>query len=551
MAAGERPARTLAVTAAMPPAPAYEPSAPAGRVPAVSDLAWWQRGAIYQIYPRSFADSNGDGVGDLPGISAHLDHLAALRVAAVWLSPIYPSPMADFGYDVADYCDVDPVFGTLADVDRLIDACHRRGIRVVLDWVPNHTSDQHPWFQASRSSRDDPKREWYVWRDGKPGGAPPNNWRSAFAAVGPAWTYDDATGQWYLHSFEAEQPDLNWENPDVRAAMYDVLRFWLDRGVDGFRIDVVHKLAKDPDLGDEVPGEPPHHEDWPTIDERLRGIRRVVDEYPDRMLVGEVYLLDMRRVVNYVRGGDKLDLAHNFVFVKLPWSAAAFRQAIDEFDALADAASWPAWFLANHDTPRAASRFDTDGQGPARARAVALMLYALRGTPFVYQGEELGLPDAEIPPDRVVDVDGRDPERAPIPWQPPSVAGPGAGFTTGEPWLPLVAETEELCVERQAADPRSTLALVRRLAELRQALPVLQGGSLTTLDAGPDVLAWRRDLGDDHVLAAVNFAVAPAPLPLDGDGEVLVSTDPDRPLGPIGAGALQLGPSEAVLVRLS
>jgi alpha-glucosidase len=548
MAAGNRPARTLAVTVLMSTTAAYEPDDLAGRVPAVSDLSWWQRGAIYQVYPRSFADSDGDGVGDLAGISAHLDHLADLRVAAVWLSPIYPSPMADFGYDVAEYCDVDPVFGTLADLDRLVDECHRRGIRLVLDWVPNHTSDQHPWFKASRSSRDDPKRDWYVWRDSAPDGGPPNNWRSEFAAVGRAWTYDDDTGQWYLHSFEAEQPDLNWENPEVEAAMHDVLRFWLDRGVDGFRIDVVHKLAKDPALGDEVRGEPPHREDWPTIDDRIRRIRRVVDEYPDRMLVGEVYLFDLRRVVSYVQGGDKLDLAHNFVFVKLPWSAEAFRTAVDQFDALADAASWPAWFLANHDNPRAASRFNTDGQGAARARAVALILYALRGTPFVYQGEELGLPDATIPPDRVVDVDGRDPERAPLPWRPPSKVGPGAGFTTGEPWLPLVADAEHLCVERQAADPRSTLALVRRLAELRATMPVLQGGTQTTLDAGADVLAWRRDDGDVRVMAAVNFAATPVSVDL-GPADVLVSTDPNRPLGPAGAGPLVLGSSEAVLVR--
>ena len=270
------------------------------------------------------------------------------------------------------------------------------------------------------------------------------------------------------------------------------------------------------------------------------------------MLVGEVYLFDLRRVVDYVRGGDKLDLAHNFVFVKLPWSAAAFRQAIDEFDALADVASWPAWFLANHDNPRVASRFDTDGQGPARARAVALMLYSLRGTPFVFQGEELGLPDADIPPDRVVDVDGRDPERAPVPWQPPSVAGPGAGFTTGEPWLPIVAGAEDLCVARQDPDPRSTLNLVRRLAELRATLPVLQGGAQATLDAGPHVLAWRREDGESRVLAAVNFATEAVPLAVDTAGAtLLVSTDPDRPAGrAVDDGGLTLAPSEAVLLRL-
>ena len=393
----------------------------------MSDLSWWQRGAIYQIYPRSFADSNGDGVGDLAGISAHLDHLATLRVAAVWLSPIYPSPMADFGYDVADYCDVDPVFGTLADLDRLVEECHARGIkrRARLGAQPHlGPAPVVPGLTL------EPRRPRSA--TGTSGATARRTAAAQQLALGVRRRRRGVDlrrrdRQWYLHSFEAEQPDLNWENPDVEAAMHDVLRFWLDRGVDGFRIDVVHKLAKDPELGDEVPGEPPHREDWPTIDDRLRGIRRVVDEYPDRMLVGEVYLFDLRRVISYVQGGDKLDLAHNFVFVKLPWSAPEFRRAIDEFDALADAASWPAWFLANHDNPRVASRFDTDGQGPARARAVAVMLYALRGTPFVFQGEELGLPDAEIPPDRVVDVDGRDPERAPIPWRPRRRPDPGPG----------------------------------------------------------------------------------------------------------------------------
>jgi alpha-glucosidase len=371
-------------------------------------------------------------------------------------------------------------------------------------------------------------------------------------AVGPAWTFDETTGQWYLHSFEAEQPDLNWDNPEVEAAMHDVLRFWLDRGVDGFRIDVVHKLSKDPTLADNVAGGRARHEDWDLIHDRIRAIRRVVDEYPDRMLVGEVYLLDLRRVVSYVEGADQLNLAHNFVFVKLPWSANAFRTAIDDFDALADKASWPAWFLANHDNPRVASRFDTDGQGPARARAVALMLYALRGTPFVFQGEELGLPDADIPPDRIVDVDGRDPERAPIPWRPPSEVGPGAGFTTGEPWLPLVADAEHLNVESQAADPRSTLRFVRELAALRAAMPVLQTGVQTSLDAGPAVLAWQREDDHDRVLAAVNFAPEAVELGLESsdgaEATLLVSTDPDRARGPVVVDQLLLGPSEAVLL---
>src|SRR3954469_496243 len=510
---------------------------------------WWQRGAIYQVYPRSFADGDGDGIGDLRGIIARLDHLndgtpASLGVEAIWLSPFYRSPMADFGYDVADYCDVDPVFGTLADFDALVEESHRRGIRVVVDFVPNHTSDRHPWFAAARRGRDDPHRDWYVWRDGGGPDRPPNNWRSSFAAVGGAWTFDEDSGQWYLHSFLPQQPDLDWDNPDVEAAMHDVLRFWCERGVDGFRIDVVQKLAKDPRLRDARPGEPVPYEDWqPTIHERLRRLRAVVDEYPDRMLVGEVYLLDLQRIVAYINSGDQLHLAHNFVFLRLPWDAAAFRAAVDGFQALASAAAWPAWFLANHDHPRVASRF-----GPAHARAVLLMLYALRGTPFVYQGEELGLPDAEIPPERVVDVDGRDPERAPIPWRP----GRGAGFTTGEPWLPLVADADELCVERQADDLRSTLTLTRRLAALRAADPVLQHGEQRSLDAGEDLLAWERTGPERRVLAVVNFAAEARPLRLPAGlpdrGTIELSTDPDRPAGEIGLADLVLGPAEALLI---
>src|SRR4051812_21211414 len=388
--------------------------------------AWWQRGAIYQIYPRSFADSDGDGIGDLSGIAAHLDHVEALGFEAIWLSPFYRSPMADFGYDVSDYRDVDPVFGTLADFDRLLADARARGIRVVVDWVPNHSSDRHEWFVESRSSRDNPRRDWYVWCDGAPGGGPPNDWKSEFPAVGDAWTYDLETEQWYLHSFMAEQPDLNWDNPAVEAAMHDVLRFWMDRGVDGLRLDAIHRIAKEPLLRDHAKASRRHDEDWESIHPRLRGIRRVIDEYEDRMIVGEVALQDLHRVVAYLEYGDQLHLAHNFVFIDQEWDAETYEASIADFEALAEDHAWPAWFLANHDKPRPASRFDHDGLGRRRARAILVMLYALRGTPFIYQGEELGLPDALIPPERVVDVDGRDPERAPIPWTPDA---PGHGFT--------------------------------------------------------------------------------------------------------------------------
>jgi alpha-glucosidase len=516
-------------------------------------LRWWQRGAIYQIYPRSFSDSNGDGVGDLRGIIERLGYLEALGVEALWLSPFYPSPMKDFGYDIADYENVDPLFGTLADFDDLLAQAHARGIRVVVDWVPNHTSDQHPWFTESRASRDNPKRDWYVWRDPAPGGGPPNNWESAFRAVGGAWTLDEGTGQYYLHSFAREQPDLNWENPAVEAAMHGVLRFWLDRGVDGFRIDVVHKLAKDPELGDNEP-ELRHDEDWPTIHDRLRRIRGVIDEYDDRMIVGEVYLLDLHRIVSYINSGDELDLAHNFVFVHLPWNADAFRTSVDDFAALAEPQAWPAWFLGNHDHPRPATRFeDGPGSGERRARVALLMITTLRGTPFVFEGCELGLPDAEIPPDRVVDLDGRDPERAPIPWEPPSKAGKGAGFTTGKPWLPLVSDAERLNVATQSDDPLSTLSFARRLLGLRRELRALQDGGQRSLDAAPDLFCFVREL-DDTFLVALNFSSSEVPLELREQlaprALIEISTDPSRAPGEVDLREVVLGPDEGILFRI-
>jgi alpha-glucosidase len=500
----------------------------------MSEPAWWQRGAIYQIYPRSFADSNGDGVGDLAGITAHLDHLASLRVAAIWLSPIFTSPMADFGYDVADYCDVDPVFGTLEDLDELIAQAHARDIRLILDWVPNHSSDRHPWFKASRSSRDDPKRDWYTWRDA------PNDWMSVFAACGPAWTFDETTGQYYLHSFMPEQPDLNWENPEVVAAMHDTIRFWLDRGVDGLRLDAIAKIAKDPLLRDQTGAHKRHDEDWESIHGYLRGIRAVVDEYDDRMIVGEVALQDLHRVVGYLESGDQLHMAHNFVFIDQDWDAEAYEDCIADFERLAEETAWPAWFLANHDNARPRSRFDHDGLGRERQRAILVMLYALRGTPFIYQGEELGLPDANIPPERVVDVDGRDPERAPIPW----TTGEGHGFTTGEPWLPFVDDADALSAQAQDDDPDSTLRLARRLAKLRDETPALVLGAQKPHEAGDGVLAWTR--GED-LLVAVNFTAQPKPLE-NVTGELVLSSDPGRTRP---SASLELGPSEALILRLT
>ncbi|HEX3488347.1 MAG TPA: alpha-amylase family glycosyl hydrolase [Streptosporangiaceae bacterium] len=525
------------------------------------ELAWWQRGVIYQIYPRSFADANADGIGDLRGVQEHLDYLndgtdGSLGVTAIWLSPFYRSPMADFGYDISDYTDVDPVFGTLGDFDNLLADAHRRGIKVVIDWVPNHTSDQHPWFIEAASGRDSARRDWYVWRDPGPDGGPPNNWLSAFPAVGPAWTFHEPTGQYYLHSFTPNQPDLNWDNPDVEAAMHDVLRFWLDRGADGFRIDVVYKIAKDPELRDNEP-DLHHDEDWPTIHDRLRGIRRVIDSYDDRMLVGEVILMDLRRLVEYINTADQLHLAHNFVFFHLPWQAAAFRASVQQFSSLTTQAAWPAWFLENHDHSRVATRYAGDPQiGRRRGRVAAMMICTLRGTPFLYYGQELGLPDAEIPPERLVDVDGRDPERAPMPWRPPSLAGPGAGFTTAEPWLPVVADAEGLCVEAQEKDPASMVSFMRGLVWLRAREPALQSGSQVAVSADPEVLCFERR-GSQRFLVALNFSSRSVPLGLSDDagtisaeGLVELSTDPRRGREHIDPRDLVLGPDEGVILRL-
>ena len=446
--------------------------------------AWWQRGAIYQIYPRSFADADGDGVGDLKGITAQLDHLEALHVAAIWLSPIFPSPMADFGYDVSDYCDVDPVFGTLGDLDELIAACHARDIKLVLDWVPNHTSDRHPWFVESRSSRESPKRDWYVWRD------EPTTGRRCSRPCGDAWTFDEATGQYYLHSFMREQPDLNWDNPEVVAAMHDVLRFWMDRGVDGLRLDAIAKIAKDPLLRDHKRAARRHDEDWESIHappaRHPQGRRRI--RGPDDRGGGGAAGPAPRRRLPRVRRP-----AAPRAQLRLHRAGMGRRDLRDVDRRLRGArrpTAWPAWFLGNHDVPRPASRFDHDGLGAIRARAILVMLYTLRGTPFIYQGEELGLPDAPIPEDRIVDVDGRDPERAPIPWTPEP---PGHGFTTGDAWLPFVTEAATLNAAAQAEDPRSTLNLARALARLRKETPALQTGEQRPYDAGNGILAWTRE----------------------------------------------------------
>jgi len=477
----------------------------------VTDLPWWKTAVVYQIYPRSYLDTDGDGVGDLEGVRRRLDHLKWLGVDALWLSPVYRSPMADFGYDVSDYCDVDPVFGDLAAADTLIGEAHDRGLKVILDWVPNHSSEQHPWFVESRSSRDNPKRDWYVWRDSAPGGGPPNNWVRSWSDQ-PAWTWDEATGQWYLHCFLPEQPDLNWADPGLEAAMHDVLRFWLDRGVDGFRMDVIHLIGKAPDLPDDPPElaalshVPLNHR--PETHVLLRRLRSLLDEYPgDRMAVGEVYLLETSQVVSYLGDDDELHLAFNFLSLYTPWRADRWRGLIEAIEAEHDpVGAWPTWVLSNHDNQRHRTRLGSE----RRARAAAVMLLTLRGTPFLYAGEEIGLEDAVIPADRVVDPGGRDGCRAPIPWD----SGPGHGWPVEDPWLPWPPDAATVNVATERDDADSILHLYRRVLDARRASIALCSGELALLDGLPDglpdgLLGYERRSGDDRRVVLINFTHSP------------------------------------------
>ena len=375
----------------------------------MEDLKWWQNGVIYQIYPRSFQDSNGDGIGDLPGIIRRLDYLVTIGIDAIWISPIFPSPMADFGYDVADYCDVATIFGNLGDFDRLVAEAHRRGLRLILDFVPNHTSNQHPWFIESRGSRDNPKRDWYIWRDGSGQGGLPNNWLSHFG--GPAWAWDEATKQYYYHSFLPEQPDLNWRNPAVKQAMYAVLRFWLDRGVDGFRVDVLWLLIKDDRFLDNpvnpgyVPGESSHNRllplytaNRPEVHAIIAEMRSVIDAYADRVLIGEIYLPIDLLVTYYGHNLGGAHLPFNFQLLQTAWNAASIARIVEEYEAALPSGAWPNWVLGNHDKPRIASRI-----GEAQARVAAMLLLTLRGTPTIYYGEEIGMKDIPISSEQVQD----------------------------------------------------------------------------------------------------------------------------------------------------
>jgi alpha-glucosidase len=529
-----------------------------GAETAMADGEWWRRGVIYQVYPRSFQDSNGDGVGDLEGIRRRLDYLVWLGVDAIWLSPFYPSPMADFGYDVADYCNVDPLFGDLATFDRLLADAHERGLKLIVDFVPNHSSDEHPWFKESRSSRTNEKRDWYIWRDPGPGGGPPNNWTSDFG--GSAWTFDETTAQYYLHAFLAKQPDLNWRNPDVRAVMHDAMRFWLGRGVDGFRMDVIWHVIKDVEFRDN-PINPKYEKhmgdrdrvlqiystDRPEVHEVIAGMRRVLEEYgPDRVLIGEIYLPIERLVAYYGATFPEAHLPFNFHLIGARWRARDLADLIARYESALPPGAWPNWVLGNHDRPRVATRV-----GDGQARVAAFLLLTLRGTPTIYYGDELGMRNTPVPPELVQDPHekqepglglGRDPVRTPMPWD----ASPNAGFTTGTPWLPLAADWRTVNVSTLVETPGSMADLHRRLLHLRRMRPSLNVGDISLLPVRDAVLAYERRSGGEATVIALNLSGAKAPWELSREAEILLSTH--RSPGAAPAGMIELAGDEAIVL---
>jgi alpha-glucosidase len=501
---------------------------------------WWQRALIYQVYPRSYADSNGDGIGDLPGLISRLDHLEWLGVDAVWLSPTFPSPNADWGYDVADYLGVHPDLGTLADLERLIVEAGRRHIRVLLDLVPNHTSDQHPWF-------DDPaRRDWYVWRDPKPDGSPPSNWRSPFGL--PAWTFVPEQGRYYLHNFLPQQPDLDWWNEEVRAAFDEILRYWFDRGVAGFRIDVPHALVMDPELRDNPPARP--HEapvwarvgQWPKYTFGLpegvdvhRRWRRIAGEYdPERLLLGETYVLELDLLMQYVVP-DGLQLCMNLPFLHAPFRAEQLARVVAETERRLPASATPVWHASSHDDPRFATRWCDGDEELAKCALVGLL--SLRGAAILYQGDEIGMETVDVPPERRRDPVGRDGCRTPMVWRDED----GAGFTSPgvDPWLPIGSRDRNVADQR--GDPGSILTLTRDLVALRRHRGLLCG-AYEQLDGPAEVWAFRRGGG---ALVAVNLGENPARLD-DVEGAIVLCTDRGRD-GEVVSGGLDLAPHQAVV----
>jgi alpha-glucosidase len=529
--------------------------------------SWWCEGVIYQIYPRSFADSNADGLGDLPGIISRLDYLASLGVDAIWLSPFYPTPDKDFGYDISDYCNVDPRFGTLTDFDRLVAEAHQRNIHVVVDMVMNHTSDQHAWFIESRSSRDNPKRDWYIWKDKS------NNWQASFG--GKTWEFDPATGEYFLHLFTREQPDVNWRNPEVRKAQLDAFRFWLERGVDGFRLDVFNAYFKNAGF----PNNPPkiglrafnrqhhiHDMDQPEMIPLLNDLRTLLDSYPERYAVGETYLATPEKTISYC-GPDRLHAAFSFDFTSFsseigaalrvfPWSPAWILKKIIAREIVFNTAGvWPTTVMSNHDLPRAVSRY-TRGENDVMAKIVMTLLLTLRGTPFMYQGEEIGMRDIPLKRSEILDppgkkywplYNGRDGCRSPMQWD----NSPNAGFSSARPWLKVHSNYIHRNVTAQQADPDSLLNFTKSLIALRKTHPALRNGDFIPVAATRHVLAYLRKSKEETILFVLNFSKRKKTLSLPAEihpGKRLLSStkNTDHPVQQ----TLLLAPGEASIWQI-
>ncbi|RAU82921.1 alpha-amylase family glycosyl hydrolase [Pontibacter arcticus] len=530
-----------------------------------NQFIWWQKGIIYQVYPRSYQDSNNDGVGDLKGITSRLDYLKWLGVEALWISPIFPSPMADFGYDIADYCDIHPLFGTMQDFDKLLQEVHAREMKLILDLVPNHTSDQHPWFLEARSSRDNPKRDWYIWHDAKPDGAEPNNWLAMFG--GSAWEWDEKTEQYYYHAFLKEQPDLNWRNPEVQEAMFNVMRFWLDKGVDGFRVDVMWHMIKDEQLRNNPknPDYKPHmatyeqlipaySTDQPEVHAIVQMMRQVTDSYEERLLIGEIYLPIEKLVTYYGTEQQEAHLPFNFQLLTLPWDATEIAAAIDTYEGTLPPDGWPNWVLGNHDQPRLASRI-----GPEQARVAAMLLLSLRGTPTIYYGEEIGMCNVTIPKEEVQDPQGlnmpdldlsRDPSRTPMQWD----TSINAGFSDGKPWLRLASDHKEVNVALQQDDPKSLLSLYKRLIKLRQQEPALHIGKYAPIHADKQVLAYVREAAEgQRFLVVLNMSAEPCKFEsahFEFNGTIEIACDPEKERVAV-SNAINLERNEGLIIRLT
>lgn len=534
----------------------------------MSHSPWWKSAVIYQPYLRSFQDSNGDGIGDIPGLIQRLDYLEGLGIDAVWVTPFYPSPMADFGYDVSDHTNIDPVFGTLSDIDSLIRHLHDRNIKVLIDFVAAHSSDRHQWFIESRSSRSHPKRDWYIWKDPKPDGSPPNNWLGRFDGLS-AWEWDDKTEQYYLHSFLKEQPDINWRNPDARQAMLDVLHFWLQRGVDGFRVDAAYRAFKDLQFRDN-----PVNPDWhpgmepsdrlfevfskniPEIHDFNRMLRTLVDGYEDRLLIGELYKSLEEIIQHYGSNNDEFHLPLNSELMSsdFQWSAESVREIVDRYERLLPEGAWPNWTLGNHDKHRVASRI-----GIHQAKIGMMLLLTLRGTPTIYYGEELGMEDAWIPSEHIQDPwekkapgigVGRDPERTPMLWD--DSANAGFCSESVQPWLPIAHDYSSINVKAQKHDSRSCLSLTRALLRLRGQQPALQLGDYISLYSPSQLFCYRRFNEESDLVVALNFSSEyqewTLPVEFRNQSTVLLSTFMDRQGGQLGH-TLELRGNEGAIVQ--